>query len=51
MPDPGLFGLSFFEEVLAIVVALAVYDYVIDELLDRLWKRFRRSFLDRQGIS
>jgi len=49
--DPGLFGLSFFEEVLAIVAALAIYDYVVDEGIDRLWKRFRKSFLDRQGIS
>jgi len=49
--DPGLFGLSFFEEILAIVAALAIYDYGVDEGLDRLIRRFRKSFLDRQSIS
>lgn len=51
MVDPGLFNQSFFEEILAIIVALALYDWVVDEGIDRVWKRFRKSFLDRQSIS
>lgn len=47
----GLFGQTFWEEVVAIIIALAVYDWVVDEGLDRLWKRLKRSFLERQDIS
>ena len=49
--DIGLFGQTFWEEVVAIIIALAVYDWVVDEGLDRLIKRLRKSFLDRQSIS
>lgn len=47
----GLFGQPFWEEVVAIAVALWVYDWVLDPAADKLLKRLKRSFLERQGIS
>jgi len=42
--------INFIEEVLAITLALALYDYIIDEFLDRASKKTRK-FLNRHGIS
>ena len=51
MVDLGLFGLDFWAEVLAIIGALWVYDYVADPLSDIFWKKLKKSFLERQDIS
>jgi hypothetical protein len=44
-------------DTIAVILGLWLYDWVFDELTDRIWKKVSRRFikkrkvLDRQGIS
>lgn len=38
-------------DVIGVIVALAIYDWAVDPILDLLWKKVRKPVLERQDVS